>query len=74
MRFTIGCSILFTLQNDESDILTPLSYGDDSTPLISRVPEQPPSHWGKVTSKKSAAYTKFLADARAKQIRKEANK
>jgi hypothetical protein len=38
-------------------------YGDDSTPLVSLVPEAPPSHWGKLTSAArtlSAAYVKFL--------------
>lgn len=37
--------------------------GDDSTPLIGMIPEDPPSHWGKLTSKArtaSEAYLKFL--------------
>ena len=39
------------------------SYGDDSLPLVSRVEDPPPSHWGKLTSNGrtcSAAYLKFL--------------
>ena len=40
-----------------------ISYGDDSTPLMAKVPEPPPSHWGKVTSQSrtlSPAYVEFL--------------
>lgn len=40
-----------------------LARGDDSPPLMTLVPEPPPSHWGKVTSQSrtlSAAYMKFL--------------
>lgn len=38
-------------------------YGDDTPPLMSRVPEPPPSHWGKLTSQSrtlSPQYLKFL--------------
>jgi hypothetical protein len=38
-------------------------YGDDTPPLMSRVPEPPPSHWGKLTSQSrtlSPQYIKFL--------------
>lgn len=38
--------------------------GDDTPPLMSRVPEPPPSHWGKMTSQSrtlSPQYLKFLA-------------
>lgn len=37
--------------------------GDDSPPLMSRVPEPPPSHWGKLTSRGrtcSEEYVRFL--------------
>jgi hypothetical protein len=37
--------------------------GDDSPPLMTRVPEPPPSHWGKLTSRGrtcSMEYLKFL--------------
>lgn len=37
--------------------------GDDSPPLMTRVPEPPPSHWGKLTSRGrtfSADYVRFL--------------
>lgn len=48
-------------------------YGDDSTPLVSRVPEPPPSHWGKLTSKArtlSEAYVKFLT-TKGKEAQKD---
>ena len=38
-------------------------YGNDTPPLMSRVPEPPPSHWGKLTSRgrtASEAYLRFL--------------
>jgi len=50
-----------TWMDDPLDIS--LSYGDDSLPLMARVEEPPPSHWGKVTSQdrmQSQAYLKFL--------------
>lgn len=37
--------------------------GDDSPPLMTKVPEPPPSHWGKLTSRGrtcSTDYLKFL--------------
>lgn len=40
-----------------------ITSGDDSPPLMAKVPEQPPSHWGKVTSQSrtlSPAYVEFL--------------
>lgn len=40
-----------------------ITHGDDSPPLMAKVPEQPPSHWGKVTSQSrtlSPAYVQFL--------------
>ncbi len=47
-----------------------VTQGDDSPPLISKVPEQPPSHWGKMTSKSrtlSPAYVEFLKRKEAKK-------
>ena len=55
---------------DETEIK--LSYGDDSPPLMNRVPEAPPSHWGKVTSRArtlSPQYVEFLRRAREGQKR-----
>lgn len=49
--------------NDIQDLCGPGRYGDDSTPLVSKVPEPPPSHWGKRTSGnrfESEAYLKFF--------------
>lgn len=48
---------------DIRDLCGPGRYGDDSTPLIGMVPEDPPSHWGKRTSGnrfESEAYLKFF--------------
>lgn len=39
------------------------SYGDDTLPLVARVDDPPPSHWGKLTSTGrtcSPAYLKFI--------------
>lgn len=47
-----------------------ITHGDDSAPLMSKVPEQPPSHWGKVTSQSrtlSPAYVEFLKRKEAKK-------
>jgi hypothetical protein len=50
--------------HDDDDLQRQLPrYGDDSTPLMSLVPEAPPSHWGKLTSQSrtlSPQYLKFL--------------
>jgi hypothetical protein len=43
--------------------LSDTTYGDDTPPLMNKVPEQPPSHWGKLTSESrtaSSEYLKFL--------------
>ena len=40
-----------------------IACGDDSPPLFGKVPEPPPSHWGKLTSKSrysSGDYIRFL--------------
>lgn len=40
-----------------------ITHGDDTPPLMSKVPDPPPSHWGKVTSQSrtlSPAYVEFL--------------
>jgi hypothetical protein len=45
--------------------------GDDTPPLMNKVPEAPPSHWGKVTSRgrtASAAYLRFVFDAKYKEV------
>lgn len=45
------------------DSVDSISYGDDTLPLVARVNDPPPSHWGKVTSTgrtTSPAYLKFL--------------
>lgn len=44
-----------------------ISYGDDSPPLMWKVQEPPPSHWGKLTSQGKTAsqqYQEFLTRAR----------
>jgi len=49
-----------------------LTYGDDTPPLMNKVPEPPPSHWGKVTSQArtlSPQYMRFLQKAREGQKR-----
>jgi hypothetical protein len=46
--------------------------GDDSPPLMSRVPEPPPSHWGKLTGQSrtlSPQYVAFLN--RGKEARRD---
>jgi hypothetical protein len=46
--------------------------GDDTPPLMNKVPEAPPSHWGKVTSRgrtASAAYLRFVFAAKYKEVR-----
>jgi hypothetical protein len=48
---------------DETEFTRRLAHGDDSLPLMARVPEPPPSHWGKVTSQArtlSPQYIEFL--------------
>lgn len=34
----------------------PMKTGNDETPWVSLVPEPPPSHWGKITSRRGAYY------------------
>lgn len=36
-------------------------YGDDTPPLMSKVPEPPPSHWGKLTSQSRTLSPQYLA-------------
>jgi hypothetical protein len=46
--------------------------GDDTPPLMNKVQEPPPSHWGKLTSRgrtNSPAYLRFRFDARHKEVR-----
>lgn len=49
------------LPNDDDVGCGRLRYGNDEPPLMSRVPEPPPSHWGKCLTdrSRSEAYTKF---------------
>jgi hypothetical protein len=45
------------------DVDIPAPGGDDTPPLMSRVPEPPPSHWGRRTSGsrfESEAYLRFF--------------
>lgn len=47
-----------------------ITHGDDSPPLVSKVPDPPPSHWGKMTSQSrtlSPAYLEFLRRKEAKK-------
>ena len=48
-------------------------YGNDTSPLMNSIPEPPQSHWGKVTTDRSAseAYTKFLMDAKRRNREKK---
>lgn len=55
----------------DNHLLSP-KCGDDSTPLIGMIPEDPPSHWGKLTSQArtmSDQYLKFLKGKEAKDGR-----
>jgi len=36
-------------------------YGDDTPPLMSRVPEPPPSHWGKLTGQSRTSSPQYMA-------------
>lgn len=48
---------------DPQEFTRRIAHGDDSTPLVSLVPEPPPSHWGKLTSQSrtlSPQYVQFL--------------
>ncbi len=49
-----------------------LACGNDSTPLVSLVPDAPPSHWGVVLTdrRKSDAYEKFRRSARDRHKKK----
>lgn len=52
-------------QIEDADLIA--RGGDDSPPLMSKVPEPPPSHWGVLTSTPrtaSPAYLRFLDSAR----------
>lgn len=52
---------------DEGEFRRRIAVGDDTPPLMSRVPEPPPSHWGKLTGRGRTAswqYLEFLARQR----------
>lgn len=36
-------------------------YGNDSPPLMASVPEPPPSHWGKTTSRARTSSPQYMA-------------
>lgn len=46
-------------------------HGDDTPPLMSRVPEPPPSHWGKRTSKSRFESEEYLRFFYGKKPKKE---
>lgn len=55
---------------DERDFAA--TTGDDSPPLMSRVPEPPPSHWGRMTSQArtlSPQYLRFATTHKRKETR-----
>lgn len=55
---------------DGEEFARRISHGDDSPPLMAKVPEPPPSHWGKITSQSrtlSPAYVEFLKRKEAKK-------
>jgi len=52
----------------------PLAYGNDEPPLMAKVPEPPPSHWGKLTSRSrtsSVSYLLFLENHKRKEAQKD---
>jgi hypothetical protein len=49
--------------SSDQGYISGVKYGDDTPPLMNKVPEPPPSHWGKLTSQSrtlSPQYIKFL--------------
>lgn len=50
--------------------------GDDSSPLMNKVPEAPPSHWGVLTTDRmeSPAYLRFFFGVKIANISKESKK
>jgi len=54
--------------------ISPLAYGNDEPTLMDKVPEPPPSHWGKLTSKKRTDSVSYLLFACGYKKRKEAQK
>lgn len=55
---------------DPQEFQRRIARGDDSTPLVSLVPEPPPSHWGKLTSQSrtlSPQYLQFLGRKEGKK-------
>ena len=56
----------------QRELVLRLRTGDDTPPLMNLVPEAPPSHWGKITSRgrtTSAAYMKFISDAKNQEAK-----
>jgi hypothetical protein len=51
-----------------------LSYGNDEPTLMDKVPEPPPSHWGKVTSRNRLDSVSYLLFLEGHKQRKEAQK
>lgn len=55
---------------DPKEFQRRVAQGDDTPPLMSRVPEPPPSHWGKLTSQSrtlSPQYMEFLKRSKEAQ-------
>lgn len=55
-----------TQQPNDGEIEGALRYGNDEAPWMTFVPEQPPSHWGKILTDRteSAAYRRFRERAK----------
>lgn len=63
--------------NDVRDLCGPGRFGDDTPPLFSKVPEPPPSHWGKRTSGsrfESEEYLKFFFGTTKKKEQRNGRK
>lgn len=49
------------IRDDHIDARDLQGHGDDTPPLMAKVPEPPPSHWGKVTSQGRTASPQYMA-------------
>lgn len=47
------------ISDDDIEMRKELRYGDDTTPLVALVPDQP-THWGKLTSAPRTASPQYL--------------
>lgn len=50
------------------------SFGDDTPPLMTRVPEAPPSHWGNLTSESRTLSPQYLRFLHSKKERNDGRK